>query len=152
MKFEHTNAPCKVGKKEAVWSFFGVQAVLFVMRPEAEYLDAPIWDVHVVDQTVLNVEPTGINVLQPLELFAGGRVLEGIFTQDVQQLPHLVPQMGGTATVEMFQGLACKAYLPGQRSTSDSGTQSSQEAARPSLMSRTVPGFEKRYTVSMSAL
>ncbi len=125
---------------------------LFIMCPDAQNLDVPILFVHLVDKAVLNIEPAGIYLFQSLELFHGRRILERILPDDIEEPFHLLPQMGSLATLEMFQGLTGKAYFVAQRETSDSGTHSSQGASIPSSISRAVPEWEKRYTVSMRAL
>lgn len=122
------------------------------MCPDTQNLDVPILFINLVDKTMLNIEPTGIHLFQSFELFHGRRVLERVFPDDVEEPFHLLPQMGSLAALEMFQGLTCKAYFVAQRETSDSGRHSSQGVASPSSISRAVPEWEKRYTVSMRAL
>ena len=122
------------------------------MCPDTENLDMPILFVHLVNETVLNIESAGIHLFQSFEFFHGRWVLKGVLPDDIEEPFYLGSQMSSLAALEMFQSLTGEAYFVAQRETSDSGTHSSQGVVTPSSISRAVPGWEKRYTVSMRAL
>ena len=105
---------------------------LFIMRPQAEYLDALHGRINLINHAMLNVEAARVNIGHSFELFAGRRGLKWVLANDVKQFFNLAAQMRLSAKGNLLRGRPCKAYFITHARASASGTQSSHAVSSPS--------------------
>ena len=122
-------------------------AILLIVRPHSKHLHNPLLLEHLIDQTVLNIDPSQTGASQVADQFlVGWRGLERVLGQNCQQGLGFFFQSGGSKFFGILLCVLGVQKLPTHQASSL--LHSSGDAARPSRIDSRMPGTERRYRVS----
>ena len=125
----------------AIWK------ILFVMRPHAEDLDDPLLLQDLVDQPVLDIDPSRISTAQiAYQLLKRRRRLQRIFSQQIEEFLYPGTQTRSGDFPGILLRLASVDQFPTHQSSSPA--HSSTGVFIPSMMDSRIPGMESRWSVS----
>jgi len=127
-----------------------MKSALRVMSPHTDYFDRSMLRQDLVNQTVLNVDATGISAFQVAsQLFKGRRLLKGVLLENVQQRFSLRAESRSRKLPGVLSRLSGKEKLPPYHP--GVFAQRFRGVRRPCRMDSRMPGMETRYRVSMTA-